>query len=327
MRIFRHWRNLSVSRRAPLAIFWCAAVLALCANRAEAINPLGIAFKDTKHVALYGHPTGMIIAGRCNRNDEVFQDVRRGGAEVLQYVSAAERPDETVCKLDNELYMNDPKRVPLWPYPREGARVSYPKTHMTDMRPGSDWIKHVVDYVERLMREGKVDGVFLDSLGARPWNKLADWEDWPQQEKDIWADGNVDLVRRIDERRREINPNFLVISNGLWDLGDGKSRGAEGERYVDGIMLEHPKVGSKFHEKQAAKPFGDLGHRRLLVIASGPEAAEAWAKVKGVTHVSSQFGKGQYEHPTEPPVPFTPLHDRKSDLRDEDPDSVTELSK
>lgn len=322
MRSLRPWRALSTRWHTPLATFSCAVILALCAHRAEAVNPLGIAFKDTQNVSLYGHPTGMIIAGRCNRNDAVFQEIRRGGAEVLQYVSAAERPDERVCKLDNELYMNDPKRVPLWPYPREGQRVSYPKTHMTDMRSGSDWIKHVVDYVEQIMRDGKVDGVFLDSLGARPWNKLADWDDWPQQEKDTWADGSVDLVRRLDERRRDINPNFIIVSNGPWDLGDGKSRGADGERYVDGIMLEHPKVGSGYQEKQAAKKFGNLGHRRLLVIASGPDDARAWAKVKGVTHVSSQVGKGQYDHPTEPPVPFTPLHDRKSDSEsDSDSDS------
>lgn len=299
MSIFRHSSLLA-----------CAVVLTVCAYRAEAANPLGIAFKDTTNVSLYAQPTGMIIAGRCNRNDPAFQQAWDRGAEVLLYISATARPDHRVCRLDNELYMNDPTRVPLWPYPREGERVSYPKTHMTDMRPGSPWILHVVDYVTQLMRDGKVDGVFLDSLGARPWNKLADWESWPQQEKDAWTDGTIDLVRRLDEKRRAINPDFIIVSNGAWDRGD--ARGESGERYVDGIMLEHPKAGSKWHEKQAGKAFGDLGHRRVLVVASGPDDARAWAKVKGVTHVCSQFGPREYEHPTEPPVPFAPLHDRKS---------------
>jgi len=289
---------------------WWATFAFMCAQQADAANPLGIAYKDTTNVLLYAHPTGMIIAGRCNRNDPVFQQVRSGGAEVLFYISATERPDHRVCALDNELYMNDPMRVPLWPYPRYGERVSYPKTHMTDMRPGSPWIRHVVDYVAQLMRDGKFDGVFLDSLSARPWNKLADWQSWPQKEKDAWTDGAVDLVRRLDEKRRAINANFIIVSNGPWDRGD--SRGERGERYVDGIMLEHPKVGSKWQEKQAGKPYGDLGHRRVLVVARGPEAARAWAKVKGVTDVSSQFGDREYEHPTVPPVPFEPLHDRKN---------------
>jgi hypothetical protein len=298
---------MSIFRRSMVA---CAVVVAVCAQRADAANPLGIAFKDTTNVTLYAQPTGMVIAGRCNRNDPAFAEVRRKGGEVLLYISATERPDTRVCALDNELYMNDPSKVPLWPYPREGERVSYPKTHMTDMRPGSPWMLHVVDYISQLMRDGKVDGVFLDALGARPWNKEADWADWPQKEKDEWTDGTIDLVRRLDEKRRAINPNFIIVSNGPWDRGD--SRGQAGERYVDGIMLEHPKVGSKWHEKQANEAFGDLGHRRVLVVASGPDDARAWAKVKGVTHVCSQFGKGEYVHPTEPPVPFEPLHDRKS---------------
>jgi hypothetical protein len=252
----------------------------------------------------------MLIAGRCNRNNPAFQDARKQGAEVLLYISATARPDKRVCALDNELYMNDPTRVPLWPFPSEGQRVSYPRTHMTDMRPGSPWIQHVVDHVEQLMRDGKFDGVFLDAMGARSWDKLAQWESWPQTEKDTWTDGNVDLVRRLDERRRAINPDFIIVTNGFWDRGD--SRGFPGERYVDGIMLEHPKAGSQWHIKNASKAFADLGHRRVLVVARDKESAQAWAKVKGVTHVSDQSGgSDQYAHPNEPAVPFEPLHDRK----------------
>lgn len=284
---------------------------------AGAANPLAIAFKDTTNVALYGQPTAMIIAGRCNRNDPVFEQARSRGAEILVYVSATARPDTRVCKLDNQLYMNDPSKVPLWPYPSVGQRVNYPKTHMTDMRPGSPWLLHVVDYVEQLMRDGKVDGVFLDSMGARPWDKLADWNNWPQKEKDEWTDGNIDLVRRLDERRRAIDPKFIVVTNGYWDRGD--SRGFPGERYVDGIMLEHPKAGSSWHLKNASKGFADLGHRRVLVVASDREAAQAWAKVKGVTHVSDQHGPGEYAHPNEPPVSFEPLYDRTDDRRADAP--------
>ena len=300
--MFCHYSRLS----AALAIL----ALGAFAHDASAANPLGIAFKDTMNVPLYGQPTGLLIAGRCNRNEPEFQEARRRGAEVLLYISATARPDSRVCRLDNELYMNDPSRVPLWPYPGEGQRVSYPKTHMTDMRPGSPWIQHVVDYVEQLMRDGKFDGIFLDAMGARPWDKLAVWESWPQNEKDVWTDGNVDLVRRLDERRRAIDPNFIIVTNGFWDRGD--QRGFAGERYVDGIMLEHPKSGSPWHIKNAGKPFSDLGHRRVLVVARDKASAQEWAKVKGVTHVSDQSGgSNQYAHPNPPVVPFEPLSDRK----------------
>jgi hypothetical protein len=316
MRMFHHFRRLSSGRHIPVAMFSCVVALAACAHRVEAANPLGIAYRDTTNVSLYGQPNGMLIAGRCNRNDPAFEQARRRGAEVLVYVIATERPDTRVCALDNELYLNDNARVPLWPYPRDGQRVSYPHSHMTDMRPGSPWILHVVDYVEQLMRERKVDGVFLDASGARLWGKLADWESWPQAEKDAWTDGNVDLVRRLDERRRAINPDFIIVTNGYWDRGD--SRGFAGERYVDGIMLEHPKAGSSWHIKNASRPFGDLGHRRVLVVAD-KDSAQAWAKVKGVTHVSDQGGGArEYEHPNAPPVPFQPLHDRNTRLSGED---------
>lgn len=297
----------------------CAVALTAYAHRAEAVNPLGIAFKDTTNVSLYGQPTGMLIAGRCNRNNPEFEQARRQGAEILLYVSATARPDKRVCALDNELYLNDTARVPLWPYPSEGQRVSYPNTHMTDMRPGSTWILHVVDYVEQLMRDGKVDGVFLDAMGARTWDKLADWNNWPQAEKDTWTDGNVDLVRRLDERRRAIDPKFIIVTNGYWDRGD--QRGLSGERYVDGIMLEHPKAGSAWHIKNAGKAFGDLGHRRVLVVATDKDAAQEWAKVKGVTHVSDQSGAHEYSHPTVPPVPFEPLRDRNT-AQSDDKDSA-----
>lgn len=309
MRIFSRVESPLISKPAKAAMFACAVALAMHAFPAAAANPLGIAFKDTTNVSLYAQPTAMLIAGRCNRNDPAFEQARRRGAEVLLYVSATARPDKRVCPLDNQLYMNDTSRVPLWPYPDAGQRISYPKTHMTDMRPGSPWILHVVSYVEQLMRDGKVDGVFLDSMGARPWNKLADWASWSQEEKDTWTDGNIDLVRRLDERRRAIDPNFIIVTNGYWDRGD--ARGLAGERYVDGIMLEHPKNGSKWHLKNAGHTFSDLGHRRVLVVASDRDSAQAWAKVKGVTHVSDQAGGAkEYEHPTDPPLPFESVNDR-----------------
>ena len=273
-----------------------------------ATNPLGIAFKHTTNVKLYAKPTGMLVAGRCNAYDPAFQAARKKGAEVLMYLSAVERPDGFVCALDNKFYMNDPGRVPLWPYPSYGQRVNWANNHMTDIRAGSAWANHVVKYIEGLMREGKVDGVFLDSVGARPWSKLTQWNTWSKAERDAWTDGNVDLVRRLDAKRRQINPYFIIVNNNVWDRGD--SRGLAGEKYVDGVMLEHPKAGSAWHIKYAAKPFGNLGQRRVLVIANNRAEAQQWAKVPGVTHVSDQ-SSAQYKYPTVPPIPFSYLGDRE----------------
>jgi hypothetical protein len=178
---------------------------------------------------------------------------------------------------------------------------------MTDMRSGSAWIQYVVTYVEGLMREGKVDGVFLDAVGVRPWSSLAEWNSWPQSEKNAWAAGNVDLVRRLDARRRAINPSFIIVANNVWE--SGTTRALDGERYIDGVALEHPKPLSPWHVAYAARPFGNLGHRRVLVIANTKADAQAWAKVSGVTHVSDQTS-AQYQYPNPPALSFQVLSDR-----------------
>jgi hypothetical protein len=273
----------------------------------EAANPLGIAFKYVTNVPLYAKPTGMLITGRCNRYDAAFAAARQKGAEVLAYINPVARPDHFVCALDTQFYMNDIGQVPLWPYPSYGQRSPWPNTRMTDIRAGSEWSNHVVAYVERLMRENKVDGVFLDAVGVRPWSSLAEWSSWPQSEKNAFAAGNVDLVRRLDARRRAINPDFLIIANNVWEAGTLKA--LEGERYIDGVALEHPKPLSPWHVSYAARPFGNLGHRRVLIIANTRTDAQAWAKVRGVTHVSDQTA-AQYKNPNPPAVSFQALTDR-----------------
>ena len=127
---------------------------------------------------------------------------------------------------------------------------------------------------------------------------------WPKEEQDAWIDGNIELVRRIDASRRRITPNFIVITNNIWDRGD--PRGFAGEKYVDGVVLEHPTLSS-YHTKYAGREFSDLGHRRMVVIARNDEEAMEWSRVPGVTHVASQH---DYSHPGPPLVPFTALTDR-----------------
>lgn len=275
------------------------------AGAAHAANPLGLAYSSTTNVSLYAKPTGVVVTGRCNRYNSAFANVRNKGGEVLAYINAFERPDNYICDLDKALYMNNYGAVPLWPYPSYGQRYAWPGMNLTDMRPGSKWILHVVAYIEKLMRERKVDGVWLDGIGARPWG-YSNWTSWSTTEKNLWTDGNIDLVRRLDAKRRAINPNFLLIANNLWDRGD--SRGYAGEKYVDGIALEHPTLYIRpYHKAQVGHTFSNLGQRRVFVIARDTTEARGWAAVPGVTHVSNQM---RYKYPTPPPVGFKPLYDR-----------------
>jgi hypothetical protein len=296
-----------ISKRA-LGALCCLLSLGAVASTTHAANSAAFAYNNSlTNVSLYGKPTGLIVAGRCNRNSAAIQNARKKGAEVLAYLNAAERPTAQVCAMDKQFYMNNYGAVPLWPYPRYGQRQIWPNNHMTDMRPGSKWILHVVKYVEGLMREKKVDGVFLDVVGARPWGNNVRWESWPQAEKNAWTDGNIDLVRRLDASRRKINPKFIIVNNNVWDRGD--ARGLAGEKYVSGVTIEHPKLGvPPWHKNYANKKFSNIGHRRVIVIARNKADAQKWAKVPGVTHVSDQM---YYGHPTPPPVGFKQLTDRK----------------
>ena len=71
----------------------------------------------------------------------------------------------------------------------------------------------------------------------------------------------------------------------------------------------NPQPLSPWHVKDVARPFGNLGHRRVLVIANTRTDAQAWAKVPGVTHVSDQTS-AQYKNPNPPAVAFQRLSDR-----------------
>lgn len=303
----RLWLTL-IAALALLAGSTVALVPAASAVNTLPTNPLGFAYKSVTGVAQYGHPTGMLVTGRCNRYAPEFAAARANGAEVLAYLDAAERPDGSVCTLDNEFYLGDPSQVPLWPYPTPGARVNFKNTHLTDIQVGSDWINHVVTYIENLMREDKVDGVFLDVVGDRLWSTLANWDSWPQAEKDRWTAGMIDLVKRLDAKRRAINPRFIIVNNNTWDTPDGG--GLVAEQYVDGICLEHFDPDGAYHRRIAGKPYGNLGHHRVLAIARSTDEARQWADVQGVTHVSDQSTELGYGTVTPPPIGFHRLTDR-----------------
>ena len=277
------------------------------AGVAQAANPLGLAYSSTTNVSLYAKPTGVLLTGRCNRYNSAFAAARSKGAEVYAYINAFERPDNNICDLDRGFYMNNYGAVPLWPYPSYGQRYSWPGSKLTDMRAGSKWILWVVSYVEKLMRERKVDGVWLDGIGARTWGP-SEWTTWSSSEKTAWTNGNIDLVRRLDAKRRAINPNFIIVSNNVWGVTVPNTNALAGEKYVDGIALEHPTLYmTAYHRGQVGHAFSNLGHRRVFVIARSTEEARDWTAVKGVTHVSNQI---TYKYPTVPPVGFKALTDR-----------------
>jgi hypothetical protein len=296
---------LAGSAAVPVAVPHAAAANTL------PTNPLAFAYTSPPaDVSDYAHPAGMVVTGRCNRYDQAFKNARDNGAEVLAYLNVAERGDSRVCAADEEFYGGPFGTTPLWPYPTPGARKNFQGsnyvTYLTDMRVGSTWVDQAVNYIADLMTEDKVDGVFLDVVGSRLWSGLSDWKNWPQIEKDRWTDGNVDLVRKLDAKRRAINPRFIIVNNNLWDHSTTNPRGLAAEQYVDGICLEHNLFDAE-HFRLAGKAYGNLGHRRVIAVGRTQQEAVNWAGVQGVTNVSSQSDYGEVPAP---PVGFHRLTDR-----------------
>jgi hypothetical protein len=204
--------------------------------------------------------------------------------------------------------MGDTGRVPLWPFPSYGQRVLRPGNHLADIRAGRAWSNYIVNFVVAKMRERKFDGVFIDTCGGRPWTSYPNWSNWPLAEKNAWTDGCADLVRRLDAQRRAINPNFIIVNNNVWDRSDGNTRGLVAQKYVDGITLEHPTCCVKsYHVAIAKRTYSNLGHRRVMVIATSPAEARQWATIPGVTHVTYATN---YAYPPAPVISFKALTDR-----------------
>lgn len=253
-------------------------------------NPMGLSYTSVANLSQYYFPGALIITGPDNRYDPAFQAARKAGAEVLAYLDFIERPDSSLGPISNGFYMGNPAVVPLWPLysPNTIQRVNFANNHMTDITPGSAWIVSSLAYSANLMREGLVDGIFMDVTGDRLYSALADWADWSTAEQNDWTDFNVSLVSNLDALRRAINPGFIIINNNVWN-GRGDGRGTPAEQYVDGICLEHHPSTSLANTAYAQHAYSNLGHRRMVSIATTTAGeVTAWASVQGITHVSNQ---------------------------------------
>ena len=94
----------------------------------------------------------------------------------------------------------------------------------------------------------------------------------------------------------------------MWYRADAVKVAAQGEKYVNGVSLEHHASTSTWHRTYAAKTFGVPGKRRVLIIANSQDEARKWANVPGVTHVSGQTTP-QYAYPLVPAVGSSYLND------------------
>jgi hypothetical protein len=271
---------------------------------------------DTSTVLALARPSALFVNHYSSRHDPVWQEVRARGGIVLTYVNLLNVNDSPPSAVERDWYMEG--NTPLWPYRDANGqpRRNWPSSKLIDIRPGSAWIPHMEDRVAALFESGVCDGIFCDSHGSRPWSSTrvvngvtipgADWDTWTVAEQTEWTLGCVDTARRADRLRREINERLQIVHNGNWNLSTSHPAYAaalQGEKYCDGVCIEHMKPTQLFHVAQAARAFGSLDQRRVIVIANNATEALQWAQLPGVTHVTcvdTTLGQS-YKVPT-PPV-------------------------
>jgi hypothetical protein len=247
------------------------------------VSPMAIAYDNTTNLTLYHNVGALIIAGEkaaVRSSTTAMQNARAAGAEVLQYIVPADWPDAPYGNQFERDYYEAYGTPALWPF---AERSKWEGSLLSDMRPGSAWILYTVEFIADLITADQCDGVFLDTVGARTYAATANWDSWSAEEKDAYMLGNIDLVRRLDERRKAMGrEDFLLVSNSVWFRADKPAEAALGEQYVNGVCIEHHASNSTWHRKFSGK------NRRVCVIANSQTEAVAWAYAPGVTHVSGQ---------------------------------------
>jgi len=291
-------------------------VATVVAGVALAANPAGFYYYDKAdatypNIGGFDAPTALLITGRCNRTNTHFTQARAAGAEVLAYINPVD-----ILTAPSSCQAEFFTGAQLWPHKDANGndRSEGTGTKLSNLTVGSSWATAVVAYVEDLMRDGNVDGVMLDVVGAKLW-AAADWNNWPTPEQDEWTAGNIDLVRRINDSRKRINPFFIIINNNYWNpenTAPDPNVVYPGEQYVDGIVVEHHAATELNARAFAGRPYGSPGagleHRRVIAISSTSSDALAWTNVAGVTHVALQ--PNGYSNGEPPVVTPTPLTDR-----------------
>lgn len=265
-------------------------------------NPAGICYNNFTGVdAILSRNADLIgwlfIAGRSETHylATKWQLVRALGANVLAYWNFIERPDKQVSAADNDMYMGDPLKVPLWKYPTSGARVNYANSHLADITDPV-WQNAFLDYARAVMLSGKCDGAMMDVAGGQLWSTLAAWDVWPKSEQTLWTAAVRKWLMQLDALRRRVNPKFQLIVN-------NDPTGTLAESNIDGRVLEHPNW-STYQTNSASRSYSNMGNRCVLVIAKDAADVARWAPVSGVTHITCQAAS-QYGTPlADPAVPI-----------------------
>lgn len=275
----------------------------------------------------YAQPTGTAVLD-MDLVDEITPRVdrlRSGGAEFLPYVNLVEarigtRSDwEERGRLygdgDGTASYGGETDVPSnwWWRDADGHRRSqWPDTWMLDIRPGSDFADHAVEWADGFMRRCHCDGLYLDVLGSRLW--VSTWDEMSETERSQWSEGAYDLISRL---RARLDPDgdgrpFLVANN-TQARADSSWSGwpADGNPALNGFAWErHPPSETPFFEDQVRNGRWQTPRRMIVIPRTYPEDCRFWDERDTVDVVLCTSGTGTaYDHIPAPRTPFRPRVD------------------
>jgi hypothetical protein len=277
---------------------------------------------------LYGAPTNspspnmdwLQAPGCCYVNNRVITNhvtwltaARAAGCETLYYTNVMEVPredipggfaieDESQNLYDATIWSSIPDSW-FWTGSKAtaGQRMNYAGNYMLDIRPGSAWLMHVLDWAEDFWtrHDGRFDGFFLDVLGNRLWVSVwntmratADARDpgSGRTEAMNWVRG---VHWFLSQLRARVGPEVILIPNNTMDevvdYGGGVTRiGLIPGAYPSMQKGGHPAVnGCMFEGAQGLASSGQHSVARVNATIAGTPIAGAspngwtWATLAG----------------------------------------------
>jgi len=315
--------------RAACGLAVLVVLVALPASAAAAPNPGAIWLGHDEPPATvdqYARATGMVVLD-LDLVDEItprLDRLRAGGAEFLPYVSLVEAPVGTRSDWEERgrLYGGGDSAsyggeadVPSnwwWRGGRGQRRSQWPDTWMLDVRRGSAFADHAVQWADAFMRRCHCDGLFLDVLGSRLWSSA--WEQMSATERSQWSAGAYDLFSRLRARLDpDGNGRPLLVANNTQAKDDAAWAGwpADGHPGLNGFGWErHQQSETPYYEGQVRNGDWHSPRRMMVISRSYPDDCAFWDARDTVDAVlcTNSTGAG-YDHVPSPQTPFRPRAD------------------
>lgn len=281
-------------------------------------------------ITYYGHPGGLVVAGRDNFNMPAFATVAAAGGTVLIYLDAM--LDNPYGRYHNYLLgrrnNGTPDAtygalVPRWP---PGTYQANSTGYLADFRVGGILQSKLEDVLERMVIENPhMGGFFMDDVGSRSTYPLFNWDTFGltnQQDYRAGAIAMCQTARRVCDRH-----GLIFFVNGVWqgwtnptdtdliDVGGGYPNvSLHGCSLADGAFVEHHPAPELPFWTDYAKSL-----QWASESATTDGTAFIWSVVNTVTDRDAYIADGNFAfvaiqgdstpaNYATPPIPYSTLH-------------------